>query len=298
MEDCIDRIGNAKYVTKFDLLKGFWQVPLTERAKKISAFVTPTGLYQYKVMPFGMKNSPATFQRLINSIIMDLDGCDAYIDDLIIASETWEDHVKIIRELFERFSKATLTINLLKSEFGCATVTYLGYEVGQGHVRPVRAKISVILDFPRPTSKRQLMRFLGMAGYYRKFCPNFSSVSEPMTALLKKNVTFAWSKDCETAFEKVKAMLVSAPALSAPNFDHPFKLAVDASDIAVGAVLLQEDSNGIDHPVCYFSRKLDKSQRNYSTIEKECLALILALQHFEIYVTASNSASINSIYRS
>ncbi len=205
MEDCIDRIGNAKYVTKFDLLKGFWQVPLTPRAKEISAFVTPTGLYQYKVMPFGMKNSPATFQRLINSIIMDLDGCDAYIDDLIIASETWEDHVRIIQELFERLSKASLTINLSKSEFGCATVTYLGHEVGQGHVKPVRAKISVILDFPRPTSKRQLMRFLGMAGYYRKFCPNFSSVSEPMTALLRKNVTFTWSKDCETAFEKVKS---------------------------------------------------------------------------------------------
>jgi hypothetical protein len=114
MEDCIDRIGNAKHVTKFDLLKGFWQVPLAERAKEISAFVTPTGLYQYKVMPFGMKNSPATFQRLINNIITDLDGCDAYIDDLIIATETWEDHITIIRELFERLSKAKLTINLLK----------------------------------------------------------------------------------------------------------------------------------------------------------------------------------------
>ena len=107
-----------------------------------------------------------------------------------------------------------------------------------------------------------------------------------MTALLKKNATFTWTKDCKIAFEKVKAMLVSTPVLSAPNFDHPFKLAVDASDVAVGAVLLQEDSDGVDHPVCYFSRKLDKSHRNYSTIEKECLALILALQHFEIYVTS------------
>jgi hypothetical protein len=104
--------------------------------------------------------------------------------------------------------------------------------------------------------------------------------------LLKKNVSFSWSQDCETAFQRVKAMLTSAPVLSAPNFDRPFKLAVDASDVAVGAVLLQEDSNGLDHPVCYFSRKLDKSQRNW----RECLALILAQQHFEIYVTASNSA--------
>ena len=188
----------AKYVTKFDLLKGFWQVPLTERGKEISAFVTPNRLYQYKVMPLGMENSPATFQRLINSIIMDLDCGDAYIDNLIIASESRGDHIRTIRELFERLSKARLTINLLKSEFECATVTYLGHKVGRGHVKPVQAKVSVILNFPRPTSKRQLMRFHGMAGYYRKFCPNFSSVCEPMTALLKKNATFTWSKDCET----------------------------------------------------------------------------------------------------
>ena len=131
----------------------------------------------------------------------------------------------------------------------------------------------MILNFPRPTSKRQLMQFLGMAGYHHE----------------RGSKIGTWTKDCKIAFEKVKAMLVSTPVLSAPNFDHPFKLAVDASDIAVGAVLLQEDSDGVDHPVCYFSRKLDKSQRNYSTIEKECLALILALQHFENYVTSSHS---------
>ena len=122
VDDCIDRIGNAKYVTKFDLLKGFWQVPLTDRAKEISTFVTPDGLFQYKVTPFGMKNSPATFQRLINSVIAGLDGCEAYIDDVIIFSNTWEDHLRIIRSFFERLSKAMLTINLAKSEFGCAHV--------------------------------------------------------------------------------------------------------------------------------------------------------------------------------
>ena len=121
----MDGIGNAKYVTKFDLLKGFWQVPLTDRAKEISAFVKPTGLYQYKVMPFGMKNSPATFQRLVNSIVSDIDGCEAHIDDVIIYSDTWKKHVAIIRLFFQRLSQAKLTINLAKSEFGCATVIYL-----------------------------------------------------------------------------------------------------------------------------------------------------------------------------
>ena len=287
VDDCIDRIGNAKYVTKFDLLKGFWQVPLTDRAKEISAFVTPDGLFQYKVTPFGMKNSPATFQRLINSVVAGLDGCEAYIDDVIIFSNTWEDHLRIIHSFIERLSKAMLTINLAKSDFGCAYVTYLGHVVGQGQIKPVHAKISVISGFPRPETKKHLMRFLGMAGYYHKFCSNFSAVAEPLTELLSKKVKFSWNDKCEKAFEELKAILKNAPVLSAPNFDSQFKLAVDASDFAAGAVLLQEDNDGEDHPICYFSKKFSKCQRNYSTVEKECLALILALQHFEVYVSSS-----------
>ena len=239
-------------------------------------------------MPFGMKNSPATFQHLVNSIVSDLENCEAYINDIIIYNNTWEEHLRTIRKFFVRLSKAKLTISLAKSEFGCATVTYLGHVVGQGHVKPVDAKITSISEFPRPTSKKHVMRFLGMAGYYRKFCPNFSSITEPLTRLLSKNVKFDWNNHCDKAFEELKAVLVSAPVLSAPNFDRPFKLAVDASDVAVGAVLLQQGDDDVDHPICYFSRKLNKHQRNYSTIEKECLSLILALQHFEVYVTSSS----------
>ena len=122
IDDCIDSIGQAKYVTKFDLLKGFWEISLTDRAKEISAFVTPNGLYQYIVMPFGMKNSPATFQRLTNTIIAGLDNCKAYIDDAIIYSEEWDQQIKTISEFFERLSKAKLTINRAKSEFSHATL--------------------------------------------------------------------------------------------------------------------------------------------------------------------------------
>ena len=251
MDDCVDKVGNAKYVSKFDLLKGFWQIPLSERAKEISAFATPKGLYQYKVMPFGMKNAPATFQRLINRIIVDIDGCEAYIDDVIIFSDTWETHLQIMRKFFQRLREANLTINLLKSEFGCGHVTYLGHVVGQGRVKPINAKIEAISAFPQPSTRKQVMRFLGMAGYYRKFCANFSSVSEPLTALLRKNVKFVWTERCHLAFERLKALLQSAPVLSASNFSRPFKLAVDASDIAAGAMLLQEDPDGVDHPVCY-----------------------------------------------
>ena len=195
IDDCIDKVGNSKYVTKFDLLKGFWQVPLTDRAKEVSAFATPNGLYQYKVMPFGMKNSPATFQRLVNNVICGLDGCDAYIDDVIIYSDSWSDHLQRIRKFFERLSEAKLTVNLAKTEFCHATVTFLGHLVGQGQVKPLEAKVNAISEFPVPKCKRQLMRFLGMAGYYRKFCKNFSGIAEPLTNLLKKSTKFKWNEN-------------------------------------------------------------------------------------------------------
>ena len=222
MDDCIDNIGQAKYVTKFDHLKGFWQIPLTDRAKEISAFVTPDGLYQYKVMPFGMKNSSATFQRQINMIITGLDNCKAYIDNAIIYSEEWDQQIKTIREFFDRQSKAKLTINLAKSEFCHAILTFLGHVVGQGQVKPVEAKVKAISDFPTHTCKRQMRRFLGMAGYYRKFCDNFSVIAEPLTNLLSKRTKFIWTNDCQKAFDILKAILKNEPVLLAPNFAKEF----------------------------------------------------------------------------
>ena len=175
MDDCIDKIENSKYITKFDLLKGFWQIPLTERAKEISAFVTPDGLYHYKVMPFGMKNSPVTFT--------------------IIYNDEWNHHLGTIKAFFDKLSEA---INLAKSEFCHATLTFLGHVVGQGQVKPTEAKVEAISDFLVPTCKRQLMsdRFLGMVGYYRKFCNNFFVIAEPRTNLLSKSVRFKWTSDC------------------------------------------------------------------------------------------------------
>ncbi|KAJ8045955.1 hypothetical protein HOLleu_09080 [Holothuria leucospilota] len=284
IDDCIDRIGKATYVSKFDLLKGYWEILLTERAQKISAFVTPDGLFQYKVMPFGMKNSPMTFQRLVNNLTSNLENCEVYVDDLIVYSNSWDEHVQHVKALFDKLAKANLTVNLVKSEIACAHVVYLGHVVGQGKVRPIKAKVEGIDKFPAPTDKRQLMRFLGMAGYYRRFCPNFSDIAAPLTKLLKKNEKFDWTDNCQAAFELLKKALMSSPVLIAPDFEKQFKLAVDASDNGIGAVLLQADEHGVDHPVCYYSKKFDKHQKNYSTIENETLALILGLQHFDVYL--------------
>nr|XP_054760876.1 uncharacterized protein LOC129267163 [Lytechinus pictus] len=169
----------------------------------------------------------------------------------------------------------------MKSEFAKAKVTYLGHVVGQWQVLPREAKIQAILDFPIPTTKKELLRFLGMSGFYRKFVPNYSTVVSPLTNLLKAKVKYVWSDECQRSFENLKAILVNEPVLAAPNFTKPFKVAIDACDVGVGAVLLQEDEEGIEKPVCYFSKKLNRFQKKYSTIEKEALSLVLALQQFE-----------------
>lgn len=173
-------------------------------------------------------------------------------------------------------------INLAKCEFAKAIVTYLGKVVGQGQVRPVQAKIMAVQQFPPPTTKKELMCFLGMVG--RSFCKNFSSVVAPLNDLLKAKVKYTWSSRCQEVFESVKALLCSAPVLAAPRLDQPFKLHIDASNVGAGAVLLQENVEGVDCPVSYFSRKFNKHQYNYSIIEKDALALVWARQHFDVYV--------------
>ncbi|MGL5904428.1 MAG: Ty3/Gypsy family RNase HI domain-containing protein, partial [Cetobacterium sp.] len=150
------------------------------------------------------------------------------------------------------------------------------------------AKVAAILQYPAPKTKRELRRFLGMVGYYRAFCKNFASVVAPLTDLLSSTRNFIWTPSCENAFKAAKDLLCFSPILAAPEFTRPFKLEVDASAVGAGAVLLQQDDRGVDHPLCYFSRKFLKSQQNYSTIEKETLALILALQHFEVYLGSSS----------
>ena len=285
VDDCIDRIGHAKVISKFDFLKGYWQIGMTERAQKVSAFVTRDGLYECCVMPFGMKNSASTFQRLMNLITKDLEGCIVYIDDVIIYSDDWATHLDRIEAFFRAVKDAGLVINLSKCEFVKAQVKYLGHKVGLGRLLPKDANIESVYKFPVPVCKRQVRRFLGLVGYYRRFVKNFTEISFPLTELLKKQRKFAWGDDCQSAFDKLRAVLTNHPILHSPDWSKPFVLATDASDVGVGAVLLQSDSQGIEHPISYFSKKLSPSQRKYSTVEKEALALILALQHFEVYVS-------------
>ena len=236
-------------------------------------------------MPFGLSNAPATFQRAINYITQGLEGTSAYLDDLVVTSDDWVEHVIRLRRLMGRLQEAGLTINLAKSTFGKSTVVYLGHVVGNGKVRPKRANVEAILDFPVPTTRKALMRFLGMAGFYRRFCMNFSTLAAPLTDLTSSSVPFHWTPICDQAFHHLKTFLSSEPVVWTPDHSRPFHLQVDASGVGVGAVLLQADpTSNIFHPIAYHSAKLKKHQLNYSTIDKEALALVLALQRFECYL--------------
>ena len=278
--DCIDQIGNAKFVSTFDMLKGYLSVTFNSASSR-NFRVCNTKRF-ISVQGHAVWNEKC--QRMVNKLVRDIDGCEGYIDDVVIFSDNWSDHIRQIKRFFQIMREAKLTINLMKSEFGKATVKYLGHIVGQGQVRPLDANIQTIVKYPIPTSRKELARFLGMAGYYRNFCLYLSNIAAPLTNLLSKKVKFVWTDDCQLAFDKVKLLLQKCPVLKSPDYEKPFKLIIDSSDVGTGSVLVQEASDGLDHPVSYFSKKFLKYQKNYSVVEKETLGLVLALEHFDVYL--------------
>ncbi|XP_066965514.1 uncharacterized protein [Macrobrachium rosenbergii] len=287
IDDLIDLVSSSKFISRIDLLKGYYQLPLSESTKPITAFVTPSGLFQYKVLPFGLKNATAIFQRLMNDVLKDLSNVAVYLDDIIVFTDTWDSHLETLRKVFARLEATNLTLNLAKSDFGYARIQYLGYVVGSGEVAPVNAKVNAILTVKEPTCRKEVQRFLGMVGYYRRFCKNFSELVFPLTDLTSSKKKFQWTSEYQEAFDKAKTLLISSPVLKSPDFGSPFILEVDASEIGVGAVLLQRSKDFLLHPVMYSSQKFKPHQLNYSTIEKEALSLLLALEKFDTYLHSS-----------
>lgn len=283
VDDLIDKVGNAKYISKIDISKAYWQCPLSSESVPISAFVTPFGLFQWKYMSFGLRNAPATFSKLVEKLLYGLDSfTGAYLDDIIIFSDSWEDHMRHLQLVFQRIQDAGLTIKRSKCAFASAEVEYLGHIVGLNSVQPRKAKVEAILSFPRPQDCKQLRQFLGISNYYRRYIPHMAQLSVVLTDMLRKGRTFVWNEEREKAFIEIKSRLASQPILRPPNFSLPFSLAVDASDRAIGAVLLQE-VDGLEHPICYYSKRLNIHQQRYSTVEKECLALVSAVRTFSVY---------------
>jgi hypothetical protein len=288
LDDLVDRLGGATYITTLDANKGYWQVLLTERARAISAFVTPFGHYEFIKMPFGVKGGPNTYQRAMNNLLVGLeDWAAAYLDDLSIQSETWETHLARLEQVFVRLEANGVTLNAKKCMIGGNKVVYLGHEVGAGKVAPRAAKVESLQKVPPPRTKKELRRFLGGVGFYRRFIPRFADLAVPLTDLLRgggKGATpIQWSDACQHAFEALKGSLANQPVLRAPNFNEKFEMYSDASDQGISAILVQRYDDA-PLPVCYYSRKLLPRERNYSTIEKELLAILAGLDNYRIYV--------------
>ena len=291
IDDLIDRLGGAKFITTLDLTRGYWQVPVSDADREKTAFATPFGLYQFRVMPFGLKGAPATFQRMMDRVLHGMgEFAAAYLDDIVIHSSSWEEHLAHLRAVFERLRATGLTAKPRKCQFAMAQCVYLGHVVGNGLICPEQSKVEAVKAFPVPETKKQVRSFLGLTGYYRKFIPNYAQIATPLTDLTRKNSAthVKWTSACSEAFTALKQFLCSAPVLRSPDFTREFVLQTDASDRGVGAVLSQLDDEGNDHPVAFFSRKLLPREEKYSTIEKECLAIKLAVHAFRVYLLGTS----------
>ncbi|KAG7485602.1 hypothetical protein JOB18_014053 [Solea senegalensis] len=286
VDELLDRLGTARFFTTLDLTKGYWQIPLSLESREKTAFSTPYGLYQFVTLPFGLFGAPATFQRLMDRVLRPHSAyAAAYLDDVIIHSETWEQHMQQVGAVLESLRRAGLTANPGKCAVGRREVRYLGYHLGGGQVRPQIQKTAAVAACPRPKTKKEVRRFLGLAGYYRRFIPAFSELTSPLTDLTRKGASdpVQWTEPCQLAFERVKQALCGEPLLYTPNFSLPFILQTDASNSGLGAVLSQE-VEGVDRPVLYISRKLAQREVSYSTVEKECLAIRWAVGALRYYL--------------
>lgn len=285
IHDLFDKLGKSNYFTTLDLASGYHQIEIEKSDREKTAFSTQNGHYEFLRMPFGLKTAPATFQRTMNNVLRGLQGvhCLVYLDDILIYSNGLDLHLQKLRAVFDRLRETNLKIQLDKSEFLRREVQYLGHTLTTDGLKPNNDKIKVVLDYPIPQTQTEIKRFLGFIGYYRRFVKDFSKITQPLTACLKKGKKVVIDSKYEEAFQKCKELLVNAPILQFPDMSKPFVLTTDASEVAIGAVLSQ-GSIGSDKPVAYASRTLTETERRYSTIERELLAIVWATKHFRPYL--------------
>ena len=246
-----------------------------------TAFKTKLGLYEWLVMPFGLTNAPSTFMRLMNHVLRSFIGhfVVVYFDDILVYSKNLEDHKMHLKSVLEVLRKEKLFANLGKCSFGTDHVVFLGFVVGADGLRVDEEKIKAIRDWPSPSTVGEVRSFHGLAGFYRRFVPDFSSIAAPLTEVIKKNVGFKWEQAQEKAFQMLKVKLTHAPLLVLPDFSKTFEIECDASGVGIGAVLMQDKK-----PIAYFSEKLGGATLNYPTYDQELYALVRALQTWQHYL--------------
>jgi len=284
--DILDKLGRSQYFSTIDLASGFHQIEVAPKDIEKTAFSVENGHFEFTRMPFGLKNAPATFQRVMDNVLRGLQhhSCIVYLDDIIIFSTSLQEHVVRLKTILDRLRQYNFKIQLDKCEFLRKEVEYLGHVVTTEGIRPNLDKIKAIIDFPIPKTPKQLKSFLGLLGFYRKFIKNFAKIVKPLTVRLKKDKHID-PKEPEyiNCFNLCKTLLTNDPILQYPNFEKPFILTTDASDYAIGAVLSQGPI-GSDLPIAYASRTLNEHEINYSTTEKELLAIVWSTQYFRPYL--------------
>ncbi|KAE8689004.1 Detected protein of unknown function [Hibiscus syriacus] len=267
-----------------DLRSGYYQVRIAEGDEPKTACVTRYGSYEFLVMPFGLTNAPTTFCTLMNKVLQPfLDQfVVVYLDDIVIYSKTLDEHIQHLRQVFQVLRENELYVKEEKCSFAQKKVPFLGHIIGGGTIQMDKNKIRVIENWEPPTKVTELRSFLGLANYYRRFVKDYSRITTPLTELLKKEKPWAWDQTCQEAFDKIKLLLSSEPALCLPNYNKPFEVHTDASDVAIGGVIMQDG-----HPIAYESRKLNQTERRYSVHEKEMTAVIHCLRLWRHYILGS-----------
>lgn len=283
--DLFDRLGKSVYFSTIDLASGYHQIEVAKEDRQKTAFSTQGGHFEFKRMPFGLKTAPATFQRAMDSVLRGLQGihCLVYLDDIIVYSNSLQEHIQKLRKVFDRLRQTNLKVQLDKTEFLRKEVLYLGHTITKDGLKPNDDKVKAVLNFPLPKTQTEIKSFLGLIGYYRKFIRDFAKITKPLTTCLKKNHKIIINEEYIKAFQQCKELLTSAPLLQYPDFEKPFVLTTDASNFAIGAVLSQGQI-GSEKPIAYGSRTLNDAETRYSTIEKELLAIVWAIKHFRPYL--------------
>ena len=292
IDDLIDKMSGAKCFSSLDLASGYHQIRIAEEDVPKTAFSTPFGHYQFKVLAFGLTNAPATFQYAMNDLFAAQLGryvC-VYLDDILIFSKNAEDHEKHLEEVLSILEKNKFFAKLSKCDFNRNELLYLGHIIGADGMKVDPAKIATVASWPAPRDLQQLRSFLGLTNYFRKFIQGYAARCKPLTALTCKGVDYAWTPERQAAFDGLKLDLTTAPVLKAPDFSKAFEVVTDSSQWSLGGVLLQEGQ-----PLAYTSRKMIPAELNYTVSEQECLATVHAMKIWRCYLEGIDSDKLTLV---
>ena len=288
INDLLDALHGAKWFSTLDLKSGYWQVPISEQDKAKTAFRTSSGqLFEFNQVPFGLCNAPATFSCLMDRVLAGLhwETCLFYLDDIIVFSSTWEEHLARLLEVFERLRHAKLKLGAVKCTFAAKEVSYLGHRVTEEGLLPDPSLLAAIREIPPPKTATEVRSFLGLTGYYRRYVKGFAAIAAPLHALTRKDAVFHWSEDCQTAFNQLKTRLTTSPITAFPDFSQAFRLYTDASTAGLDVILAQV-RDGKERIICCASRALNKAEKSYPATKLECLAIVWVVAKFRPYLMA------------